>query len=368
MFFSQPAHVKQSSSSKKEYPLLSKIFASTMASDLSTQSKETKERLCAHSSLLQTFCLPPEPNLEEALSEEKLSFLITEYFDALRFDAASRRPRKDGEKIKIGDDILLDIVGYTSKGLLPFSFHEKRNIYLQEETLFPTFGLILEGMTVGETTTIETTLPSHYVVEELRQQEAVFVVHILEAYEVSLPSHDDPAFLASLALGDSLEECLAALGKQLLEVENTRIQNQYAYSVFNTLLAKTSSPVSDEQIDQYLHELWKRKEGDALEKKGLPQQDINESLLGWLNHAPLREKAQHEIQTTLLFLDLAQFFRISLSEEEILSQMAPFLEETNLSLLEQSSKEDQESIQEIAWLILQQKTLTALFEAHLPQG
>ena len=230
------------------------------------------------------------------------------------------------------------------------------------ETLFPTFGLILEGMTVGETTTIETTLPSHYVVEELRQQEAVFVVHILEAYEVSLPSHDDPAFLASLALGDSLEECLAALGKQLLEVENTRIQNQYAYSVFNTLLAKTSSPVSDEQIDQYLHELWKRKEGDALEKKGLPQQDINESLLGWLNHAPLREKAQHEIQTTLLFLDLAQFFRISLSEEEILSQMAPFLEETNLSLLEQSSKEDQESIQEIAWLILQQKTLTALFE------
>jgi len=298
-----------------------------------------------------------------SISEETLSVLIAERFASLRIASAQKRLKKQDESLQIGDEVTLNIVGYTSEGLLPFSIHEGVTLILEENTILPTFGTALVGVAVGETATIQVPLPKDYEIESLRRQTASFVIQVLEVYELSLPSARDPEFLASLDLPRSLEDALAMLGEEILEEHNDHTEHQNTRDTFEALMSLFSYHISNEEIARRIQERWYSTEGQFLEKSEFPRQDIEESLAAWLNHPPIREHERRNAAAAQLLDDLGCFFAIRLHEEDVIPYLAAATKVESSPFPQEASDEEQQSIQQIAWYLLQQKTLQALMDA-----
>ena len=344
------------------------IISAILAASLTMPSQNSPETPAAEMQrLLQQLAhqRTNTPKLSEktSLSEEELSTLIAERFASLRNASAQRRPKKQGDLIQIGDEVTFNMIGYTAEGLLPFSAHEEVTLILEEDTLLPTFGTALVGVAVGETATLQIPLPKDYEIESLRYQPASFVIQVLEVDELNLSSARDPEFLASLGLPPDLDDALAVLGEEILEEHNAHTEHQNIRATFDALLSLSPYTIPDEEITRRIQARWHSTEGRFLEKSDFPRQDIEESLAAWLNHPPIREHERHNAVASQLLDDLGRFFAIRLIEEDVIPYLAEEAKTEPSLLSQEASDEEQRSIQQIAWYLLQQKTLKALMDA-----
>lgn len=141
----------------------------------------------------------------EAPSLEGLS-QVQERFLGLARAPATERYRYPTEPISWGDEVLLDLAGYSQGQLIPFSLRTEVWLTVRAEPLLPGLYEALVGRSPGEGLAVDLTVPESYPVESLRGLPARFVVHIRAARQVTCPDLESPGFLQAFGRGGTLEE------------------------------------------------------------------------------------------------------------------------------------------------------------------
>ena len=148
--------------------------------------------------------LPPP----EDLTLERVQARFTE----LSRPFATERARGVGERLRWGDGVQLNRVGYRMDGrLLPFSVTAGQWGVLAPEPRWPGLYEALVDQVPGEGLVVEVRLPDTYPAELLRGEPARLLVHIQAAREVQYPSPRDAGFLSAFGRGSTVEEATQGL-------------------------------------------------------------------------------------------------------------------------------------------------------------
>jgi len=115
-----------------------------------------------------------------------------------RWAAATRRQRQPGEAVAMGDAVVMDILGYASGRMIPFSARFQHEMELWDDPILPGFAGQVAGTRIPGKATVKLTLPPDYLVAPLRGVEATFLVNVLGSAEVTLPP-EDPGAMDAIA-------------------------------------------------------------------------------------------------------------------------------------------------------------------------
>ena len=101
---------------------------------------------------------------------------VQERFLELARPHATELYRYPTEQITWGDEVLLNLAGYTQGRLIPFSLRTEEWLPVRPDSLLPGLYEALVGRSPGEGLVVDLTLPAEYPVESLRGAPARFVV------------------------------------------------------------------------------------------------------------------------------------------------------------------------------------------------
>jgi trigger factor len=235
------------------------------------------------------------PELAPLTGEE-----LQERFEALCREHAPRRDREECEEVALGDDVLLDILGYANGKLIPFSVRLDWWTQVAPEPLLPGFFESLEGAKVGMSFAVALELPETYAVESLRGATAEFIVEVKAAQEVGPVDVESPEFLASLELGSTLEEVLEQVGEALASEREAAARRELEERVLDALLERTPLELNPSVIDEEIRQRWLQAEYPALVAKNFSLEEIQESWEGWRMDTGTRVDAEWRLRVALV--------------------------------------------------------------------
>lgn len=236
------------------------------------------------------------------LSEEE----VQEAFERLAFEAAIRKPRGPGQAVQMGDEVIVDLVGYMGGYLLPMTAHEGLRLILEPDVFLPSFGAQLEGTPVGQAKIIEVALPDDFVIEEARGMGSVFAVEVRDAFQVTPPDAADSSLFQRMGLGEDLEQTLESVLALLLDERARFMAQEGMRLMMETLLSRAPFSLPEELLEAEIQGWWRNAEGRFLADKGLSQEDLETSLGGWLADEGLRLDAAFRLKSALLLFAIAK--------------------------------------------------------------
>ncbi|PTL76631.1 peptidylprolyl isomerase [Vitiosangium sp. GDMCC 1.1324] len=252
-------------------------------------------------------------NPPEAFTPEQVQARFLELARPL----ATERYRYPSEKLAWGDEVLLDIVGYSHGKLIPFSLSTGEWIRLEPEPLLPGLYESLVGRTPRDSLNVELTLPGDYPVESLRGKLARFSLQIKGAREVTYPELNNPAFLRAFGYGGTLAEATRAVLRQM-EAEATQLLLcQVQRQVLATVAARTRVTVPAELIDEEIRRRWSASEGRAMSELGFDDARRDESLRAWLGDTATRAEVELRLRIALALGAICKRDRVTPSRERV---------------------------------------------------
>lgn len=226
---------------------------------------------------------------------------ILQRFYLLCYQAAGRKVRKAGDKLQVGDEVLVDMLGYVGGKILPLSAKQNLTFVLQPDSIHPGFGSGLIGATVGDTTTVSTTFQYDDLVAGKASATAVFVVDVKGAAELQFPDNlEHPNFLAKMKRGSSLEEIMSNISQEMADFQASSMVLQGMNEVMATLAKKVKVAIPSTLIDEEIRVWWGKSEGQFLAEKGIPRADQDSSLQGWLANSNMRKDAEQRLKVAMI--------------------------------------------------------------------
>lgn len=246
----------------------------------------------------------PAPSLEALRVEAVVPAPVTETdlmerLDALLEERSPRRERMPGDEIALGDDVLLDVVGYANGALLPFSVRADWRVSVSEDPLLPGFFESLVGAEVGLSMDVELRLPDSYPVAELRGVTARFIVDVKAAYEPQPLDFDAPGVLSGLGLGDTLEEVMQRITEALTEEREAQARRELQDRVLDALIERTDVAVPESLVDEEIRLRWLEVEQPVLASRDFTLEEMEEAWQGWRTHRPTRLEAEWRLRSAL---------------------------------------------------------------------
>lgn len=244
------------------------------------------------------------PRLEELVITVPPPATVTEEDVRRRFlelarEHAGARYRSFSEKVAAGDEVLMDVIGYSRGRLIPFSLRADTWQLVEPDPLLPGFYERFIGQPIRHTFTIPLTLPEGYPVQALRGAPCQFVVELKAARVVQPPDLEDPRLLQVLGRGETRVEVLRFLRDELREKEAVMHDLATTLRVLDVLAERTEVHIPESLVDEEVQRRWARAEGKVLQEKGFSNTEQQESLDGWLGEARLRRDAERRLRISL---------------------------------------------------------------------
>lgn len=287
---------------------------------------------------------------------------LTEEDIQLRFFELARpyakvRERSPQEAVAEGDELVIDVVGYSGDKLIPFSVRSDLDYDLVPDPTLPGFAEALVGAKVGESVQVEITLPQDYEVASLRGAPARFMADIKQAYQVDMPNPDGPELLAALGRGNTLEQVMDAIVEELEEELSDQLLVEARDRVLDEVAARTKVEIPGALIDEEIRRKWAELEGPVLTAKDFSHEEQKESLNGWLNDADLRLDAARRLRISLALKAIAERDGLKLTPErleelleDVAAQIGISVEETRAALTNDPSAA--EKVEQVAWHLM----------------
>lgn len=269
---------------------------------------------------VQIVC-PPPPTADE---------LVERLHQHLRLHA-TKRERERGEPVRLGDEIVCDIVTVVEGEVLGRNVLANQRFELRYFEHLPGFVEQLVGMETFSARTFSLKLPHNYLFPTLSGLEATFYVEIREAFEVESVALDDPKALKKSGLGCRLEEAMEALAHQIDLEQGDELLVEATVAVLDALASRVAQPIPEAAVDEELRRIWQRNGACVLEGKGFSEETKERAEHSFLSDPELREQAGHRIKVGLALAALV--------EEHALSPDADFLDSLLLATAEKLEKE-----------------------------
>ena len=287
---------------------------------------------------------------------------LLERFHALVREHASMRARQRGEPLRRGDQVTLDVLGYSGGHLIPFSARSHLSLELAPHSVLPGFSEALIGRAVGDTPQVRLTLPDDYPVASLRGHSAVFLVDILAAREMTLPDADSEAFLKALGRGPTHEAVMASLLEELEGELAEALRAEARERVLSALLERAGPPaVPAALVDEEVRRQWLHTEAPLLRNKCFDASELQEALDGWLRDGPTRARAERQLRAALVLGAVARREGALLANERLDAIVDDVAEQLEISAdeLREGGDPVYDRMQEVAWhLVLMDHVLS----------
>jgi trigger factor len=242
---------------------------------------------------------------------------LLERLDQLKFEVAPRYDRPPGEPVALGDEVLLDVLGYSRGRLIPFAARADWWVRVKPEPLLPGFFEALVGARAGKTLELALTLPPGYPVAALRGAPAHFVVAVKAVRVVDLPDDEAPEFLFSLGRGSTLREVMHRLAQELTEERRAVAAQQAKEAVLEQLADRCSVEVPARLIEEEVRLRWAESERQTLTELELPPSELQASLDGWLRDPLTRGEAAQRLKIALVLAAIAERERLQPRREDM---------------------------------------------------
>jgi trigger factor len=242
---------------------------------------------------------------------------LLERFHELRREHAEHRERQAGEAVALGDEVLLDILGFAHGRLIPFSVRSDFRAEVAPRPALPGLFEGLVGQKVGEYVRVPVTFPADYPAEGLRGVEGQFLVGIKAAWELKLPGEESPEFLARLGRGKTLDEVMTSIAGELEERLTDDLWIEAEQRVLDEVAERTKVDLPASLIDEEIRRLWGRTEGRILALKGVPTEDQEADLQAWLADGAQRMEAERRLRVSLGLKALIEQEALKLEEADI---------------------------------------------------
>ncbi|SEN07301.1 trigger factor [Stigmatella aurantiaca] len=259
--------------------------------------------------------LTPRPLTQDDLLD-RLTELVREH--------AQRRERAQTETVALGDEVLLDTLGYAKGRILPFSIRENRWALVNPDPLLPGFFEALVGRQVGLSVDIALTLPPDYPVESLRGASARFLVDVKAARELSLPDAESPAFIASMGKGATLVDVMRQLGEDLANERTDEATREAREHVLDVLVERTQVEVPEALVDEEIRRRWAEAERPILQRKDFGPDELQQALEAWQQDSLTRADAARRLKIALVLAAIARRDQIQ-PQRETLESIEGFL-------------------------------------------
>ncbi|WP_233166057.1 peptidylprolyl isomerase [Archangium sp. Cb G35] len=224
---------------------------------------------------------------------------VQERFLELARPHATEHYRYPTEQIAWGDEVLLNIAGYSQGHLIPFSLHTDVWLPVQPDPMLPGLYEALVGRSPGGGVVVEVTLPAEYPVESLRGTPARFVVQVQAARELKYPGFESEDFLLAFGRGHTLQEAMRDIVRQMEDEAAQLLLVQAQQEVLNQLAARTHVEIPTALVDEEIRRRWSASEGRSAGELQFNGPEREESLNAWLKDADTRAEVEHRLRISL---------------------------------------------------------------------
>ncbi|WP_224248953.1 trigger factor [Hyalangium gracile] len=224
---------------------------------------------------------------------------VQERFLELARPFATERARLPTEQIAWGDEVLLNLAGYSNGKLIPFSVKTDVWMPLEPEPLLPGLYEAIAGQVPTEGIVVDITLPDDYPVESLRGAPARFLVHIQAAREVKYPDLESPEFLEAFGRGKTIEEATQSVVQQMADEHAQLLLLQARQMVLGEVARRTEVDVPPELIDEEIRRRWGATEGASVAELNFTDEEQEESLNSWLQDEEMRAEVELRLRIGL---------------------------------------------------------------------
>jgi trigger factor len=238
-------------------------------------------------------------------------------FEELARPFATERARSPEEEIAWGDEVLLNIVGYSNGKILPFSVRTNVWLPLFPEPMLPGFYETLVGHSPGASLVVDIELAAEYPVESLQGAPARFLVDIQAAREVTYPDPEDPAFLQAFGRGKTLDEATRSVVAQMEEEHAQLLLLQAQQLVLNEVAERTQVEIPESLIDEEIRRRWGATEGRSLAELDFTEEEQEESLQTWLKDPETRLEAEQRLKVGLALGAICKRDKLTLTPEYV---------------------------------------------------
>lgn len=250
------------------------------------------------------------PEVAEAPSLEGLSVTVPapegftsedvqDRFLELARPFATERARLPTEPIEWGDEVLLNLAGYSEGKLIPFSVKTDVWLPLEPEPLLPGLYEAIVGQAPTEGLVVDITLPDDYPVAALRGAPARFLVHVQAAREVTYPDFESPEFLEAFGRGKTLQEATASVVEQMKEEHTQLLLLQARQQVLAEVAGRTRVEIPAELVDEEIRRRWGATEGVSVTELNFSDAEQEESLRTWLEDVETRAEVELRLRIAL---------------------------------------------------------------------
>jgi trigger factor len=227
-------------------------------------------------------------------------------FHELARSHAEVRTRQQGEEVAMGDDVQLDIIGYSNGQLIPFSIRTGYWMELAPQEMLPGFADAIVGSAVGDSLKIDLVLPAEYPVEALGGQPATFLVDLMGAREVKMPDTDSAEFLLKLGRGPTHEEVMEAIADELLDEQADVLWLDAQNMVLDELASRTQVEIPAALVDEEIRRRWMAAEGQAVMEKEFSAEEKQEALDLWRKDPATRAEVERRLRVSLALKAVAE--------------------------------------------------------------
>lgn len=267
---------------------------------------------------------------------------------------ATERYRSPSEQLSWGDEVLLDIAGYSNGRLIPFSIRTGVWLVLEPEPMLPGLYEALVGRKPNEGVVVDLTLPPEYPFPSLRGCHARFLVHVQAAREVQYPSLESPEFLQAFGRGATLEEATSSIVNQMVNEAAQAILQQGRQQILNEVASRTPVLIPSELIDEEIRRSWSESEGRSVRELNFSEKEQRESLDTWLKDEATRREAEQRLRLGLALGAICRQEGLTLTPERVeklLQEHASAAGVTLEAVLESLRAEPQHlaRIDQVAW-------------------
>ena len=270
---------------------------------------------------------------------------------------ATERYRSPSELVCWGDEVLLDIAGYTQGRLIPFSIRTGVWLRLEPESMLPGLYEALVGHKPNEGLVVDITLPPEYPLPSLRGCQSRFLIHLQAAREVTYPALESTEFLQAFGRGGTLEEATRSIVQQMVAESAQFLLHQGQQAVLDEVAARTRVDIPAELINEEIRRSWNSTEGRSVAELGFSREEQLESLNTWLRDEATRSQTEQRLRLALALGAICKRDGLRLTPERVEQMLQERATEAGVTMDElveslRAQPEHQARIDQVAWHLL----------------
>ncbi|WP_177233713.1 FKBP-type peptidyl-prolyl cis-trans isomerase [Stigmatella erecta] len=284
---------------------------------------------------------------------------LLERYHELRREHARRRQRSPGEPAALGDEVVLDILGFAHGQPIPGSARLRLRLELAPRPVLPGLFEGMVGLRVGDSTRLLITLPPGYPVEGLRGAKAEFLVMLHEAWELTFLPEDSAEFFTQMGRGMTLEEVMHSIAEELEEQLSDELWLEAEQRVLDEVAERTQVELPASLIDEELRRAWGRGEGRTLISLNTPLEHQEFSLQAWLADDFQRQDAVRRLRVSLGLQALIESGQLQVTADDLHGLLDRIASDLGLSSSEVKAalKEDRGAARTVAQTALHLKAV-----------